>query len=246
MLWNGLGPPAADELPVFSWFGVFPPKLISPSLSSLLRLRPQILHATIPSPIKMMAPPMPTTTPMTVLRVLADMPVDFLGLPSLLSSPVAEGAAEVVVYDETWLTKLPEMVLTTVVTTTLGVGVDFWVLLVVGLALSVEVEESDDDGVWLGLADDDVGEALAEGVVEEEVVIAITLDVDEEEVEDWEGVADSEVGDTELDVGEAEGEEEEDCVGLADADEEDPAADCDGCVPRADPPVTCLATIPRP
>lgn len=37
-------------------------------------MRPQILQATKAKPPRMMAPPTPTTTPMTVLRVCVDMP----------------------------------------------------------------------------------------------------------------------------------------------------------------------------
>jgi hypothetical protein len=48
-------------------------KPISPSLSSSFFLRPQILHATINRPASTMAPPTPTTTPMTVLFVFGDM-----------------------------------------------------------------------------------------------------------------------------------------------------------------------------
>jgi hypothetical protein len=50
-------------------------KPISPSLSSSFLPRPQILNATMNNPASKMAPPTPTTTPMTVLRVFVDIPL---------------------------------------------------------------------------------------------------------------------------------------------------------------------------
>lgn len=44
------------------------------SFSSPFLRRPQILHAKIPATARMMAPPTPTTTPMIVFLVVADMP----------------------------------------------------------------------------------------------------------------------------------------------------------------------------
>lgn len=51
------------------------------SFSSAPFLRPQILQATNANPPRMMAPPTPTTTPMTVLRVCVDMPEGELFFP---------------------------------------------------------------------------------------------------------------------------------------------------------------------
>jgi len=68
----------------FSWLPAVPLPLrkpISPSsFSSVFLFRPHILHATMSSPARMMAPPTPTTTPMTVFLVLVLMPDD---LPEL-------------------------------------------------------------------------------------------------------------------------------------------------------------------
>lgn len=58
-------------------------KAMRPSLSSACFLRPQILQPTMPRAPSRMAPPTPTTTPMIVLRVLADMPSSPFELSSL-------------------------------------------------------------------------------------------------------------------------------------------------------------------
>lgn len=163
---NGLVPvvPVADELPGFSC-PVFP-KLINPSFSSEFLLRPQILNATTPNPAKSIAPPIPTTTPMMVLRVFVLMPDDEEP-PSLLRAAVLVGRVDVTVEEARELIVDPDSVRTRVLTTTKVVGV--------GVTLEVVfVEDCFPEEVEVSCAEDvvfeGVDEAEDEGVAEGEVV----------------------------------------------------------------------------
>jgi hypothetical protein len=69
VLWNGFAGPVALTLPLFSCPLLPPRKPINPSLSSSFFFLPQILHATIPNPTRIIAPPIPQTTPMIVVLV---------------------------------------------------------------------------------------------------------------------------------------------------------------------------------
>lgn len=91
MLWNGFAGPAPDALFDFSCPALPLRKPISPSLSSSFFLRPQIRHATMNRPASTMAPPTPTTTPMTVLFVFGDMLEDEVSLVERAAVPVAFG-----------------------------------------------------------------------------------------------------------------------------------------------------------
>ena len=98
---------------------------MSPSLSSEFFLRPQILHATRPSAPSTIAPPTPTTTPMTVLRVLVDMPE-----VSVDGSALKPGV-EVVVDIDVMVVLTPSLLVAVTSTTEVeitGVGVDEGVL----------------------------------------------------------------------------------------------------------------------
>lgn len=84
-------------------------------------MRPQILHATRPNAPSTIAPPTPTTTPMTVLRVLVDMPE--VSVDSFELNPGVDVVVDVevmVVLDPSLL--VPVTTTTEVATT--GVGVD--------------------------------------------------------------------------------------------------------------------------
>lgn len=178
MLWNGLVlvVPAADTLPVFSC-PVFP-KLINPSLSSEFFLRPQILYATTPNPAKSAAPPIPTTTPIMVFRVLELIPDDE-ELPSSLRSAVAVGRVDVTVEEARELNVDPDWVKTAVLTTTnvVGVGVTLAVVFVDD-SFSDDVEVSSvDDVVLVGVDEadvDGVAEGEVVGVFEGLVVVVVT------------------------------------------------------------------------
>lgn len=88
---------------------------IRPSVSSVAFFRPQILHATTNRAPRTTAPPIPTTTPITVFRVLVDIPV-----VEVLSGSAAEPVDE---EDELALVMVYELVLPlTVVTTTVTLG----------------------------------------------------------------------------------------------------------------------------
>lgn len=68
----------------------------------------------IPRPAKITAPPMPTTTPITVLRVLVLMPLELV-LPLVLARLLVEDdTSEEMVDEEMLVTALPEMVWTMV------------------------------------------------------------------------------------------------------------------------------------
>jgi hypothetical protein len=84
LVWNGFTGPVALPLPVFSCPALYPglpPRYpINPSSSSASFLRPQIRHATSPRLARMIAPPIPTTTPMTVFFVCGLMEEEFVWL----------------------------------------------------------------------------------------------------------------------------------------------------------------------
>jgi len=115
---------------------------IKSSLSSgVFFLRPHILHATMKRPARIAAPPIPTTTPMMVLRVPVLIPVSFLELLLFVdaaaefaaaAAEVAALKAEVSVEEETSTTVLPETVLKEVTIATVGVIVEMSIELGVG------------------------------------------------------------------------------------------------------------------
>jgi len=123
-------------------------------------------------------PAIPTTTPMTVFFVLADMPVDLLDVLSC-REPVEVLAAEVVVYEE--VTAWPFIVL--VWTTTWVVA--GWVIVV--FAPDDEVDEG-------------VSEVLEPGVLDGEDELEVCDGDDEDDV--WDGVEEAD-DETELEVEES-------------------------------------------
>ena len=106
MLWNGFAAPFPELLVDFSCPALPLLKPMSPSLSSSFFRRPHILNATMARPARTMAPPMPTTTPITVLFVFADM-VDDEEVSFWASEAEFEGLAEdwvpVTDGEEVWL-----------------------------------------------------------------------------------------------------------------------------------------------
>lgn len=115
----------------------------------------------------MIAPPMPTTTPMTVFFVFVDMLEEEVPPEEREASPVAM-AEGVAVEEPTEVTKEPETVITEVTRTTVGVGVGVSLVLpVVGVvfaSLVVEPAVLEDcsacEGVelgWLTGAEEDTG-----------------------------------------------------------------------------------------
>lgn len=125
MLWKGLGCPAAETLPIFSCpCPELPARYpIKSSSSSSAFLRPQILHATTKRPARIAAPPIPTTTPMTVFFVFGLIP-EVEAVPSPESWPLAPVGVEVDVDEETEVIRFPDTVITDVINTTLSdVGV---------------------------------------------------------------------------------------------------------------------------
>lgn len=167
MLWNGLGVvPEAETLEFFSC-PPDPPKFINPSLSSEVFLLPQILNATTPNPAKMIAPPIPTTTPMMVLRVLLLMPELEEDEPSVLRSAVPVGRVDVTVDEARELNVDPDCVKTWVLTTTkvVGVGVTLAVVFVVFVFELVDSASSSLDVLLVSSADADVSVAVGAEVV---------------------------------------------------------------------------------
>jgi len=101
VLWKGFAGPAPDTLADFSCPALPLLKPMSPSLSSSFFLRPHILHATTKRPARTMAPPTPTTTPMTVFFVFVDMPEETVSLPEREAAFVAFDVAEESVDEDT-------------------------------------------------------------------------------------------------------------------------------------------------
>lgn len=157
---NGLAV-CPDELPTFSCAAAPSLYPISPSDSSSFFRRPQIRHATMNKPARIAKPPIPTTTPITVLRVLGDMPEDFDEVEFSEASLVALGA--VVSYTEVCEESCVEPSITVVRTT-----------MAVVLVVCISVEEDlldllvllDSLPVLLGVEDESdevgVGEVLDE------------------------------------------------------------------------------------
>jgi len=104
--------PAALELPLFSCPDVSGLLYaIKSSPSSSLFFLPHILHATIANPPRSIAPPIPTTTPITVLLVFEDMPPPDDSLPCDRDAGVlVEVGAGVEVDSETDVKTLPSTV----------------------------------------------------------------------------------------------------------------------------------------
>jgi len=106
-----------------------------------------------------MAPPTPTTTPMTVLFVFGDMLEDEVSLEERAAVPVAFDEEVVSVDDEREVMTFPETVVITVTTPTLGVELVEGVGVGVGVGVSeLEVESSLvlDELLCVGVELDDV------------------------------------------------------------------------------------------
>jgi len=185
VLWNGFAELAPDTLFDFSCPALPLLKPISPSLSSSFFLRPHILHATMNRPARTMAPPTPTTTPMTVLFVFGDMLEDEVSLEERAAVPVAFDEEVVPVEDDREVMTLPETVVITVTTPTLGVELVEGVGVGVGVGVSdLEVESSLvlDELLCVGVELDDmvgVGVGVLDDVLLADVLFTVA-DVEEE------------------------------------------------------------------
>jgi hypothetical protein len=194
VLWNGFAGPGPDTLLDFSCPALPLRKPISPSLSSSFFLRPQILHATTNKPARTMAPPTPTTTPMTVLFVFGDMLEDEVSFEESAAVPVAFDEEVVSVDDEREVMTLPETVVITVTTPTLAGVLVECVGVEVGVGVSeLEVESSLvlDELLGVGLELDDVA-VVGVGVLDDVLLadVLFTVADAEEEVESVTAVPD--------------------------------------------------------
>jgi len=152
---------------------------MSPSLSSSFFLRPQILHATTNNPARTIAPPTPTTTPMTVFLVLVDMPEDlFDSLPlsdaAFVGLAITDSNEDV---DDERMVELPTTEVTTITVVPFevdGFSVVFVASLVlVGLLVVVSLFEEVGEGlVEVGVLEVGVEDDFSDVVVGVEVVVA--------------------------------------------------------------------------
>lgn len=139
MLWKGFVVPAFPELPVFSCPALPLRNPIISSPSSSFFFRPQILHATIASPPSTIAPPIPTTTPITVALVFGDIFEDDELFEEREAAVAVEEGVEVV--EPTDVVGEPSTVMTVVKTTTLGVAVVVSELSLVDVVFSSTLED---------------------------------------------------------------------------------------------------------